>query len=134
MLYLVLMFPCGHFQGDWSGKEIQSSFCFCNAKDELIRVKNTCKNKRAIVEGERSRFSADISLKNLRLDFYYPFFIIHLRKVIYLILCMKKNYALLIGWKRVHSHVTRVQITNRARALSKFRLSRLSAMFFHVHY
>ena len=31
-----------------------------------------------------------------------------------------KYYARLIGWKRVHSHVTRVQITNSACALPKF--------------
>ena len=49
----------------------------------------------------------------------------------------RKNYALLIGWKWIHSHeckvVTRVQrraqITNSARTLSKFRLSCLSDVF-----
>ena len=54
----------------------------------------------------------------------------------------RKNYALLIGWKRMHSHkckvVTRVQrlaqITNSARSLSKFRLSCLSVVFYvHNH-
>ena len=29
---------------------------------------------------------------------------------------MKKKKAQLIGWKRVYSHVTRMQITNSARA------------------
>ena len=48
--------------------------------------------------------------------------------------CMK-NDALLTGGKLVHSHVTRVQIANSTRAISKFRLSCLSRMFFfHVNY
>ena len=55
------------------------------------------------------------------------------------VICTWKNYALLIGWKRVNSRATRVQscntraIINSACALSKFWLSRLSAMLFHVH-
>ena len=52
-----------------------------------------------------------------------------------------EKISLLIGRKRVHSHVipeckvvTRVQIKNSARSLSKFRLSSLSVMYYHVHH